>query len=79
MNYHKKVPIRCLCQNCLRVVQYTDRRHVGEDLCICGGEFCGCSDCNNTIILLEHGFRDADDLGLQTEIGDWNPITGIEQ
>ena len=41
--------VHVLCQSCLRVLDYTDKRQDGEELCVCGGEFCGCVFCAGTI------------------------------
>ncbi|TOG40353.1 hypothetical protein [Vibrio parahaemolyticus] len=35
-----------LCQDCLKVSIYSDARHNEDELCTCGGQFCGCSHCN---------------------------------
>lgn len=35
-----------LCQDCLAVKEYTDARHINEEKCECGGDFCGCYGCN---------------------------------
>ncbi|PFG56152.1 hypothetical protein ATG66_2478 [Vibrio sp. ES.051] len=35
-----------LCQDCLKVSIYSDARHNEDELCSCGGQFCGCSFCN---------------------------------
>ena len=37
-----------LCQNCLRVRPYSDALHQNEGSCSCGGDMCGCSDCDET-------------------------------
>jgi len=36
-----------LCQDCLKVKDYTDERHNEAELCECGGQLCGCRDCND--------------------------------
>ena len=41
-----KMPKYVLCQDCLKVLPYTDERHDEDELCSCGGQFCGCGDCN---------------------------------
>ena len=38
-----------LCQDCLKVKPYTDARHDGDEPCECGGDFCGCPFCQETI------------------------------
>ncbi len=35
-----------LCQDCLKVKPYTDKRHDSDEQCECGGDFCGCDSCN---------------------------------
>ena len=32
---------RVLCQDCLRVVDFTESRHLGDSKCVCGGDFYG--------------------------------------
>ncbi|MCI5157111.1 MAG: hypothetical protein D3906_01480 [Candidatus Electrothrix sp. AUS1_2] len=66
-----------LCGNCLRVMPFTLARHHGDELCQCGGEFCGCAECNETITQLSSGVRNASDLGTYTDIGSWSPEFGI--
>ncbi|WP_419237602.1 hypothetical protein ACN08P_19855 [Photobacterium leiognathi subsp. mandapamensis] len=34
-----------LCQDCLNVLPYTDERHNEDEYCSCGGQLCGCEDC----------------------------------
>lgn len=34
-----------LCQDCGRVEDYSDEKHMEEILCGCGGAFCGCPGC----------------------------------
>ncbi|HCE2054011.1 TPA: hypothetical protein NGS83_003920 [Vibrio parahaemolyticus] len=36
-----------LCQDCLKVSIYSDTRHNEDELCSCGGQFCGCSSCDS--------------------------------
>lgn len=40
------MPKYVLCQNCLRVRPYSDALHQNEGSCSCGGDMCGCPDCN---------------------------------
>lgn len=54
-----------LCQDCLAVRRFTQPRHEGKDRCRCGGEFCGCSCCNQTADLLKHGIRDPYELAVR--------------
>jgi hypothetical protein len=37
----------CLCQDCLKVYPFTLERHQEEEFCSCGGQLCGCQDCND--------------------------------
>ena len=36
----------CLCQDCLLVYRYTIARHNDEERCRCGGDLCGCLECD---------------------------------
>ncbi|MBO2590995.1 hypothetical protein [Shewanella algae] len=36
----------CLCQDCLLVYRYTIARHNDEEVCCCGGQLCGCLECD---------------------------------
>lgn len=44
-----------LCQDCLAVADYTDARHLNEEKCACGGDFCGCNTCNDDAERLQCG------------------------
>lgn len=37
----------CLCQDCLKVYPFTLARHQEEEFCSCGGQLCGCFDCDD--------------------------------
>lgn len=37
----------CLCQDCLKVYPFTFARHQEEEFCSCGGQLCGCSNCDS--------------------------------
>lgn len=37
-----------LCQDCLAISPYTDKKHMNEEDCKCGGEWCGCGFCQDT-------------------------------
>lgn len=39
------VPEFVLCQACLAVLPFTVARHQEAELCACGGQLCGCADC----------------------------------
>jgi len=36
-----------LCQDCLHVRPYSEAGHFGDYRCDCGGDFCGCTSCND--------------------------------
>ncbi|ASI90970.1 DUF3850 domain-containing protein [Vibrio mediterranei] len=36
-----------LCQDCLKVMHYTHERHNEDEFCTCGGQLCGCDDCQS--------------------------------
>lgn len=36
-----------LCQDCLQVRPYCESGHFGDYRCDCGGDFCGCTSCND--------------------------------
>ena len=65
-----------LCQNCLRVREYTLAKHTGEEPCECGGDFCGCDACINTINSLVAGKRKAHEVNCEDDIAAWNPQDG---
>ena len=65
-----------LCGDCLRVSAYSDAKHGGELLCDCGGEFCGCEDCVETIRALANGARRAEEIGCKHDLNSWSPDTG---
>ena len=69
---------KVLCGDCLKVVDYTDKRHEGIDLCECGGEFCGCEDCIATINALISGKRMAKEVNCQNDITEWSEQRGVE-
>ena len=75
--------MKVLCQDCLAVRSYTDRRHLGIDRCNargnCGGEFCGCYACQETARDLKNGIRDGKALGLSIErVYSWSAKRGIK-
>ena len=71
--------IGCLCQDCLRIYPYTDKRHNGLELCECGGDLCGCGSCTDTIKQLKSGELDAKKLGiLGDNIKSWTSEKGLE-
>lgn len=70
--------MKVLCQDCLCLRSFSDRRHDAIDRCgNCGGEFCGCPSCQSTIKLLKKGCLDSDLLGLTFDIESWNAKRGI--
>ena len=68
---------KVLCQDCLKVKGFSIERHNGEERCECGGDFCGCESCIETIKGLMAGKRSADELGIQCDIEHWNEQNGI--
>lgn len=44
-NKMKKV----ICQDCSNIKNYTTKRHNSDEICECGGDFCGCNYCNEKI------------------------------
>ena len=71
--------MKVLCQNCLRVRSFTVRRHQGIDRCFCGGEFCGCDDCQRVSRLLKKRVRDGQELGLILDVIEkWTSKRGIQ-
>ena len=68
-----------LCQDCLKVLPYTDERHNGLELCKCGGDLCGCGSCSDTIHQLQNGEINLATLNLPNEsFTKWTPENGIE-
>lgn len=68
---------KVLCGDCLRVREFSESRHKGEELCECGGEFCGCEECTDTINALLDGKRKAAEIGCQTDVAVWSANKGI--
>ncbi len=68
---------KVLCQDCLKVKDFTDERHNGEEACECGGDFCGCEGCIETINDLLAGKRSAEELDTQCDIEHWTEQDGI--
>lgn len=66
-----------LCNDCLRIAPYSEARHAGDEMCICGGEFCGCGSCVDTAARLVAGERRADQLGVIADVGYWSADQGI--
>lgn len=67
---------KVLCGDCLCVRDYTDARHEGDEPCVCGGEFCGCEYCTDTINALQAGKRKAREIGCKHDIGHWTAAEG---
>nr|DAU73754.1 MAG TPA: hypothetical protein [Inoviridae sp.] len=42
-----KIAALMLCQDCLHVRPYCESGHFGDHRCDCGGDFCGCTSCND--------------------------------
>tara|TARA_R110001599_G_scaffold343441_1_gene566043 strand:- start:1707 stop:1949 length:243 start_codon:yes stop_codon:yes gene_type:complete len=68
---------KVLCQDCLKVKDFSQRRHNSEEPCECGGDFCGCESCIETINDLVAGKRSAEELGTQCDIEHWTEQDGI--
>ncbi|MGL5343469.1 MAG: hypothetical protein ACRC9O_02220 [Plesiomonas sp.] len=69
-------PIEMLCQDCLRVRPYSAAGHAGDEHCECGGDFCGCESCLETISGLRAGKRLASELDLRSDVKSWDAILG---
>ncbi len=71
---------KVLCQDCLRVEAFTPERHQGTELCDCGGEYCGCHACEETIKKLEQGERQSGALGLRAGVCviEWTSAEGAK-
>lgn len=65
-----------LCQGCLRTSICSKEKHCGMELCQCGGQWCGCANCHETVSALLRGERDQNALGLQVPISSWSPVNG---
>lgn len=68
---------KVLCQDCLKVEDFTHEKHVNEGSCACGGDMCGCYSCMKTINKLNAGYRKAADIGCQTDVGVWSEENGL--
>ncbi len=69
-----------LCQDCLAVSLYSDAKHNEDEFCACGGQWCGCEDCQETAMRLRNGERRAGVLRSQRDITEfWCEETGIRQ
>lgn len=66
-------PKHVLCQDCLKLKPYTDARHASEEQCECGGDFCGCLHCQETLEALKAGKTKAEDLGTISDVHGWTP------
>lgn len=71
-------PNHVICMNCLKLKPYTDARHHSEELCECGGDFCGCLHCQGTIEGLMAGETKAEKLGTQCDVNGWTPGGGCQ-
>lgn len=77
MSQVPSTPEFVLCQDCLRVLAYTDDRHNGVERCPCGGQLCGCNACCDTIASLQRGER-GPIAGLKCHVVSWTPEHGAE-
>ncbi len=67
-----------LCQDCLCVRPFSDARHMAEERCECGGEFCGCLHCECGVAMLRGGIRSGLALDLEdpADLAFWCEETG---
>ncbi|MGF1761022.1 hypothetical protein L4D76_24480 [Photobacterium sagamiensis] len=65
-----------LCQDCLKQKPYTDARHNSEEQCECGGDFCGCLCCIETLDKLKAGETKAEILGTKRDVHGWTAEGG---
>lgn len=65
-----------LCQDCLRILPYTDELHQTEGSCVCGGDMCGCGGCDEQAHMLLVGVRDWRALDLRSPITGWSAEEG---
>ncbi|MDX7694805.1 hypothetical protein SJS38_02270 [Aeromonas dhakensis] len=65
-----------LCQDCLRILPYTDELHQTEGSCVCGGDMCGCGGCDEQAHMLLAGVRDWRVLDIQKPISGWSADGG---
>lgn len=75
------LPAYVLCQNCLRVLPYTDELHQTEGSCVCGGDMCGCGDCHYDASRLIAGVRDVSlfDFRGVIDLTSWTAERGLSQ
>ena len=69
--------VKVLCQDCLRVKDFTNDRHSGAEKCECGGDLCGCPECVETLNALLAGKRKAGEIGCLVDIKEWSEGHGI--
>lgn len=74
--------LRALCQDCLRAPTFSsiaelDAAHQEQLTCPCGGAYCACGSCLQTLEALEAGKRSAKECGLQHDITDWTAEGGV--
>lgn len=67
---------KCLCQDCLRELPGFFNANDEAFCSHCGGELCDCSGCMETLSLLKQGFRDAETLGLRSDLSSWSQAGG---
>lgn len=70
---------KVLCQDCLRVEDFTQEKHVTEGSCTCGGDMCGCPFCMDTVNKLNAGYRKAKDIKCQIDVGAWSEKNGLDE
>jgi hypothetical protein len=84
MPYTKKDALqqhRAICGNCLRAPQFStmaqlQAAHEAQFNCVCGGEFCACPGCLDSLIKLENGARGNVD-GIGCYVHSWTAQDGV--
>lgn len=79
MNKHQsngRLSAVTLCQDCLcQTAVFFDSNECAQ--CPqCGGDCCDCASCMETLDLLKAGVRDANALGVKSNIRAWSPVLG---
>jgi len=67
-----------LCQDCLRVLPFDQAGHDEDYFCRCGGQWCGCKGCQETIARLRAGEWRGSMLGLTVDLRDWSEKDGAK-
>ena len=67
---------KVLCNQCLRVRDFSDAKHNFEELCECGGIFCGCASCTDAMNALFAGKLKAGEVGCNINLKSWTAEGG---